>query len=285
LLLPDSGYATFKKTLRTTDLPAPDQRVEPIELIGVVVGTAGTLPYVHLQLETLKRMFGQSQPTLIVNDGPASAELKSLCWEYGAHLADFKDSLGHSVGDLRVFVTGFDWCKRLGLDVCVKLSRRFIPLIPWRWHLQSRLCENRNVSMFTRRHNDRPDGLFRTDAIAIRVSKLENPQAKSVLEHGLSQERVCVETIFEALSNPNGGWAMWDLLGRSMYSACDTALQWRGLLPHHYGDLSRALGLPYEDYEFSEGLIPEEKPQTPHTPTDVQSAVVVDPMLEPEFQQ
>lgn len=239
----------------TAHLPDIDQRQEPIELIGMVIGTAGTPAYVHLQLEVARRMFGKSLPTLIVNDGDSFDELKPLAKladEYGAEL-QYGPQLGHSVGDVRAFVKGMEWSKANGLSLMVKLSRRFIPLVSWRHGLQVLAAENPNVSVFTRRHNDRSDGLFRTDAIAIRVAKFDNEKTQNILAETLTRPFVNVEPMFESLSRMNGGWAMWDLLGPNFYRPYAKAMQWRGLLPYHYGDLSRELGLPYEDADFGVG--------------------------------
>ena len=39
--------------------------------------------------------------------------------------------LGHSKGDISVFLQGLLWAKGHQLDLLVKLSRRFLPLTPW----------------------------------------------------------------------------------------------------------------------------------------------------------
>jgi hypothetical protein len=59
--------------------------------------------------------------------------------------------------------------------------------------------------------------------------------------------------MFETFASVNGGWCPWDLLGPNFYKPWTHAMQWRGLLPYHYGDLSRQLGLPYVDLDFLAG--------------------------------
>jgi len=265
--------------LTTAHLPDAGQRMEPIELMGTVIGTAGTPAYIHLQLELSKRLFGDSMPVLIVNDGIEGVEaLDDIVADYPfATLNSFPLPLGHSVGDIRVFKEGMEWCKERGLDIMVKLSRRFVPLVPWRHGLQVLAAENPNVCCFTRRHNDRPDGLFRTDAIALRVRKLDNEQTRATIDESLGRGHVNVEPMFEAFARANGGWAVWDLLGPSFYRPYAKAMQWRGLLAHHYGDLSRELGLPYTDDDFFKGTFTTEPAPSLFKPTDATAALVIAP--------
>lgn len=240
----------------TTALQGQDQRQTPIETMGLVIGTASGVPYIHLQLETARRMYGPGGlPILVVNDGEGEGfgndELKELCEEYGA---EFRTGpcLGHSTGDLRATLWGLDWADKLGIDLLVKFSRRFIPLVPWRHQLTVLASENRESACFTRRHGDRPDGLFRTDAIAFRVRKWRNDKVNRILGECLERhwKNVSVEPLILSLAKQAGGWAMWDLLGPDFYRPYAKAMQWRGLTPHHYADLSRWYGLSYTDEDF-----------------------------------
>lgn len=238
----------------TTKLPDIDQRAEPLELIGQVFGTAGTAPYIHLQLEMSRRMFGDSMPTLVCNDGDddQAEQVGKIASQYGA---DFEcwPKLGHSPGDIGVFRKSMDWASNKGLDIVAKFSRRSIPLVSWRHGLQFLAASNTDVGLFTRRHLDTPNGLFRTDAIAYRVRSLKTPRVTAAFDEVIDTKyRPNVEAMFDSFSNVCGGWAMWDLLGPNFYKPWNKMMQWRGLLPYHYGDLSRALDLPYSDIHFLE---------------------------------
>lgn len=103
----------------------------PKPSVGVVVGTFAAVPYVHLHLES-RRRFYPSVPLLVHDDGsPFREALAELCGRYGA---DFvcRGSRGRAtVGDLSSYVSGFEWARRLDLDILVKFSRRFVPLYDW----------------------------------------------------------------------------------------------------------------------------------------------------------
>lgn len=238
----------------TTRLPDIAQRAEPLELIGQVIGTAGTVPYVHLQLEMSRQLFGDSMPTLVANDGTDrdTDRLRQLAEEYGADFVCW-EACGHAPGDVRIFYEAIHWAKKKGLDIVAKFSRRAVPLISWRHQLQYLAAFNTDAAFFTRRHLDTPSGLFRTDAIAFRVRCLYNERVLSSLKETFeSKIPVNVESMMEAFSNVCGGWAVWDLLGPNFYKPWKNLMQWRGLLPYHYGDLARQLNLPYRDIDFLE---------------------------------
>lgn len=240
------------KWLDTTLLPDKDQRAEPHEILGQVFGTAGTPPYVHLQLETSKRLFGQTMPTLVANDGvgPDADRVRELAEQYGADYVGW-ESIGHSPGDIRIFHESMKWASDKGIDIVAKFSRRSIPLISWRHGLQFLAAYNTDAAFFTRRHLDTPHGLFRTDAIAYRLRQINNPRVVDAMIEAYSNKiRLNVESVFDAWQQVSGGWVMWDLLGPNFYKPWNKMMQWRGLLPYHYGDLSRQLDLPYSDLDF-----------------------------------
>ncbi len=237
----------------TTKLPDILQRQEPTEIIGQVFGTASTLPYIHLQLEMSRRLFGHGGiPTLVANDGDDSdaTALSDLSEQYGADFVCWP-KIGHAQGDLRIFKESLSWAKRRAIDVVAKFSRRFVPLVSWRHGLQYLAAFNTDASCFTRRHLDSEAGLFRTDAIAFRPRLLDVKRINDTLDEAIKDTRPAhVENMFDSFQRMSGGWVMWDLLGPNFYKPWNKAMQWRGLLPYHYGDLARALDLPYNDIDF-----------------------------------
>lgn len=99
--------------------------------VGVVIGTYGALPYIHLQLESLRR-FHPGMPCLVVDDGsPQREQLAALCREYGADFVGRFKRMGHVPGDMQAFIEGHAWAQKLGLGLLVKLSRRWVPIAPW----------------------------------------------------------------------------------------------------------------------------------------------------------
>ena len=253
-----------------------EQRQNQIENIGLAVTTCGTAPYVHLHLEVAARMFGhRGIPLLVCNDGDTADEeieaINRLCDQYGADpMAG--PHLGHSWGDLRSIQWAIEWAEKNRVDVVAKMSRRFIPLTPWRHSLLCLASNNPWCAAFARRHDDRRDGLFRTDCFAIRVSSWQNEKVKGAFDIWQAKGRefveagkprdVNVEPLIYSLVKCIGGWQHWDLIGQNFYRPYEKAMQWRGVLPCHYGDLSRSLGLPYTDADFESHWLTNE----PHEP-------------------
>jgi hypothetical protein len=239
---------------------AGGQRHAPVPHVGLVLSTCGSAPTIHLQLEQARRMFGPhdddntGMAVLVVNDGDEEeAELKALCAEYRA---DYRTGpkLGHAPGDLRAFLIGLEWAEEKNVQLMVKMSRRFVPLVPWRTELLWLADQNHYACAFGRRHDDR--GFLRTDCIALRVERWNVPEIRRQFEEGieLMPESLSVETMVGSTAKVNGGFAVWNLLGDHISRPHDRALQWRACYPYHYGDLSRSLGLPYRDSDFERGV-------------------------------
>lgn len=256
----------------------------PIEQIGMVISTAGTAPYIHLQLEMARRMYGDTMPTLVVNDGDGShdaaeklevGELARLCNQYNVEFHALP-RIGHAVGDLRAFVDGLKWAKELGVEILTKFSRRYVPLVNWRHGLTCVVSSNMHAASFGRRNCDRPDGMFRTDCIALRVRKWDNERVNEIFAETLKRDTrtVVVENLMLSLTRVLGGWEFWDLVGEDMHRAYPLALQWRAVTPCYYCDLSRELDLPYTDKDFIRGTLTFERmaemePQGRPVPMDV----------------
>ena len=100
--------------------------------VGIVIGTYGSVPYVHMQLEARARLYA-NVPMLVHDDASVHREaLSGLCRAYGA---DFESNSYHmplgGLGDMTAFLGGFLWCKDKNLHLLVKFSRRFVPLVSW----------------------------------------------------------------------------------------------------------------------------------------------------------
>ena len=71
-------------------------------------------------------------PTLVHDDAsPVGAQLQELCGRYQAEFETNSSRLGHQMGDLSSLVGGLRWAQERGIDLLVKMSRRFIPLTNW----------------------------------------------------------------------------------------------------------------------------------------------------------
>jgi len=108
--------------------------IEKDARVAVVVGTYGAVPYVHLQLESWRRL--TSDVRLLVHDDCSKYrnELAALCAQYGAEYFSPDTRIndrGAYAGDHNAFLTGLKWADQFHVDILVKLSRRFLPTLPW----------------------------------------------------------------------------------------------------------------------------------------------------------
>ena len=98
---------------------------------AIVVGTYGTAPYVHLQLES-RRRFAQDCPMIVHDDcSPHGQRLETLCQAYGAEFYSTPQRLdrlsadgGHLVGyngDHDCYPIGADFAARHGCRWLVKI--------------------------------------------------------------------------------------------------------------------------------------------------------------------
>jgi hypothetical protein len=138
--------------------------------VGLVIGTYASIPYIHLQLEARKRFY-PSVPVLVHDDGsPRWRDLHKLCREHGAdaHLATTRTKPDpHILGDLSAFVQGLLWADRIGVDLLVKFSRRWVVLRDWVTELRD-LAVSTQYQTYSNYCTSSGFG-FRTECIAMHV--------------------------------------------------------------------------------------------------------------------
>ena len=135
--------------------------------IGLIVGTYAALPYVHLQLEAWRRNCRDVRVLVHDDCSPQRRALKLLCDEYGVEFQSTPSRCGHVVGDLSVFLCGLQWAAKRNVEILVKLSRRFIPLVPWQREL-SRLAYESQYATYSGLCRHHGYG-FRTECMAMHV--------------------------------------------------------------------------------------------------------------------
>lgn len=135
--------------------------------IGLIIGTYAAVPYIHLQLESWRRHC-QDMALLVHDDcSPQWREIRALCRDYGAEFSTNSSRLGHVVGDMVVFEQGLEWAVQRKIDLLVKFSRRFVPLVEWQSSLTALACESQfaTYSSLCQFHGFG----FRTEALAMHV--------------------------------------------------------------------------------------------------------------------
>jgi len=121
-----------------------------------------------LHLESRRRNY-PTIPILIHDDRSQHlCRLAELCQQYGASFSSNEERLGHNLGDLSAYESGFTWALKLEVDILVKMSRRFIPLYDWVPELQT-LSYLTQYATFS--NLDRSEGLgFRTECVGFHVT-------------------------------------------------------------------------------------------------------------------
>src|ERR1700677_25728 len=99
--------------------------------VGLVVGTFAAVPYVHMHLEA-RRRFYPDVPLIVHDDAsPNQRDLRRLCADYGCEFESNDTRRPLCIGDVSCLLGGLLWAKHIGLDIVVKMSRRFVPLRDW----------------------------------------------------------------------------------------------------------------------------------------------------------
>jgi len=136
-MISDEGNALQVRTGNLTEdvsswrTPKPDRIFANIPKIGIVVGSFAAVPYVHLHLECRRRFYPEV-PLLIQDDcSPFGDPLRRLCHEYGAEFSGNVIRFPRFRGDLTAMAHGMVWCEKNGIDLLVKMSRRFVPKMKW----------------------------------------------------------------------------------------------------------------------------------------------------------
>ena len=203
--------------------------------IGLVIGTFAALPHIHLQLEAWKRN-SHDVPLLVVDDhSHQRLALQALCHRYGAEFFSSAERRGHTTGDMHVFGQAIEWAEAQGLDLAVKMSRRWVPLLPWAEDLQALAMESQYPTFSSRCvfHNFG----FRSECVAMHVpSWRQYGGLDFICAEILEKRQVLVEAVIHAAarkvhehvraasdpyeaSHPHppgaGGYGMWPLMGQS----------------------------------------------------------------------
>lgn len=164
----------------------------PHPSVALVIGTYAAAPYIHMALESRRRYY-PSMPLLVHDDGsPQASQLEALCRQYGAEFRSNPRRSGHTVGDISSYIGGLEWAASLGVDLLVKMSRRFIPLHDWKPDLQTIAWETQYPTYSQRcRHFNFG---FRTECVGFHVASWYDPAIRrELLEIVARNEPVFVE--------------------------------------------------------------------------------------------
>ena len=140
--------------------------------LGLVVGTFAGVAYVHLQLESRKRHY-PTVPTLVHDDSShAASQLKRLCDAYGAEFECNEQRLPHCLGDISAYYGGLKWAQKHGIEILLKVSRRWIFLTDWRHDLRKLAYESQYHTFSN--HTTTFGYGFRTECLGMSVKRWAN---------------------------------------------------------------------------------------------------------------
>lgn len=238
---------------------------------GIVIGTFAAVPYVHLHLEACRRFY-PDVPLLVHDDGsPVSARLAELCREHGADFERNTERFPPCQGDLSAFAGGFLWARGRGVEVLLKLSRRFVPISDWRPSLTTLALESQyaTYNAWTTSFNFG----FRTECVAMAVGEwfrlmLVAEIAKRITEPGEPFVEGFIHDLARRAARFNcqaareydarvgqrppdkNGYAVWEWMGGDRRARSENFLWHNCAQPRDYHALGKQWGLPYspEDY-------------------------------------
>ena len=242
-------------------LANPLEKLYPdVPRIGLVISTFGAVPYVHLALAVRQRLY-PDLPVLVHDDASDQTQaLAARCQAPGVTFQTNSSRFGHELGDLSSIVGGLHWAKELGLDLLVKMSRRFVPAVNWVPRLQH-LAQTTQFATFGR--DCQTHGFpLRTECLAMGVEPwsaeeicgpltqfvLTNHEPVSVERYAFGlAEKVYASNCAEARrweqknvrGSPRPPLVMWDMMGISRRQPMSTHLWHETAPPEHYADVGR----------------------------------------------
>jgi len=228
--------------------------------IGMVVGTHGSVPHIHLHLETRKRMYPNVPMVVHDDDSPVGPRLHELCDQYGATFVSSRapqhtplktDYIGdHYLGDLATYITGLRLLK--DCDYVVKFSRRLIPKYDFTSDLLALACRDINNPCGTYGLTVGVEGI-RTEAVAMNRSMWISSHALIRMEETLLERNV--KGLFELYwydvaqqAGPIGQWA--SMLAGSRFCQSSRCLWHSANTVEEYSHRAVSFHLPYTPDHF-----------------------------------
>jgi len=219
----------------------PQEKIFPQSpRLGLVISTFGSVPYVALALAARNTLY----PTLpvVVHDDASdqSDELARLCEQNGVDFQTNSARLGHEMGDLLSLVGGLRWAQERGIDLLVRMTRRFIPKRDWTAHLAE-------VAMYTQfgtlgRECNTHRLPIRTECFAMYVGHWALPEIAGEMAKFAITNRASI--VVERY--------VYTMVGKVYEMGCGAALEWERL---HVRTTPRAMFAPWEFVEPQRGLL------------------------------
>lgn len=239
--------------------------------LALMVTTYGTPTYVHLHLEAAKR-FAPGIRVLVHDDAsPDYPKLLSLCQDFGATLVSTPFTFGKNSGDLASYPAGLLWAHQHGIDLLVKMSRRWLPLRPWTEELRNLAVESQCATYSGECRHYRFN--FRTECVAMHVPSwlrhlgiirelIHTKQrgfvehdlhciAKTIWAHSSKTSREWLQRTTQDLQLPGSiGYCCWGFVNGDRHQRSEEHL-WHDIDDEdRYHEVAKSWGLPYALEDF-----------------------------------
>jgi hypothetical protein len=240
--------------------------------IGLVISTFAAVPYVDVALAVRQRLYPEV-PVLVHDDASDQTEaLVAVCQAAGATFETNSSRLGHELGDLSSIVGGLRWAKEMGLDLLVKMSRRFVPNTNW----APKLAHMAQVTQFATfaRNCGTHDFPLRSECFAMGVGPWSSDEIDGRMTAFLlnNHEPFSVEQLMFDLAgkvyagncvaarqwelnhvraNPKLPFVMWDFLSEGRRTPTKAHLWHEISPPEQYAELARVVGKNYPPQAFA----------------------------------
>jgi hypothetical protein len=254
--------------------PESDRLFDKTPTVGLVIGTYASVPYIHLQLEARQRFY-PNVPTLVHDDcSGRSEELFHLCREYGCDFESNSRRMPATLGDLSVFLGGLKWAEERGIDLLLKVSRRWIFLVDWTADLIALAFASQRATYSN--YTETFGFGFRTECVGLAVKLWGTPEIyRPLIERIRRGEELFVESYLHHLAvlldqslsteahrwrlrhpmtSDRQGYSAWPLMGTDRVQPRVPAnYLWHDAhTPHDYAQQAASWELPYTATDFSD---------------------------------
>lgn len=263
------------ETFRLADLKQPQRErlFATPPRVAMVVGTFAAVPYIHLQLEARRRLYPET-PLLVQDDcSPFGDELRRLCDDYGADFSSNTTRFPASKGDMTAMVHGLVWAREQGIELLVKLSRRFVPRVRWTDDLVA-LAMTAQYATYCAWTTSFNFG-FRSECVGFAVEEwMRLGLCDALIERILSTPRTFVEGFVHGLARraaeqncrmavafdeaigqrptDRNCYAPWPFMGTDRRARMPGYLWHDWSRPKDYAALAGEWGLPYKESDFAD---------------------------------
>lgn len=232
------------------------------------ISTYASAPYVDITLTNLKKWNIQA---VVFDDGSSDTNLLKVCIKHGVTLIGLHNvRRGHYCGDFYNTYLGMKTALDLGYIFCMKISRRWIPLIDPIPSLEKLYIESKGYTYSNATRPNFKDGFgFRTDTFVTVVEAYKdilpdmltraNNNDIGLVEarmHNYARKIQPKDSMYveymkkHPTTTDRDGYIHWDWLGSNSTIKIDTRLQPEVTSLSEYCTIANNLGLNYKPDDF-----------------------------------